>query len=206
MKNGSTLCEIASLKTRTAAALVSMESLSIQPLSIHPMFGPDIENIEGQKIVVVPIRDSDIETSIAKDLFPEAEIITIDAETHDSCMATVLSLPYFMNLVFAKTIPIGNMALLRQLAGTTFTVQLAVTQCIVGESPELIESLINENVFSMDSIGRFIDESIYFRRLLKKGPGKFRELCETLHVAMIEDPEEVKSRRIRNELFKNLSV
>jgi prephenate dehydrogenase len=119
-------------------------------------------------------------------------------------MATILALPYFMNLVFAKTIPVGNMALLRRLAGTTFTVQLAVAQSVVGESPELIESLINENVFSRDCISKFIDESNNVRGLLDKEPDGIKEYCDALHAEMIKDPEEVKSRRIRNVLFENL--
>jgi prephenate dehydrogenase len=204
MKPGSILCEIASLKTRTAATLGSTENRCIQPLSIHPMFGPDIGKIEGQTIVVVPIRDREKETRLTRELFPKNEVVVVDAETHDSCMATVLSLPYFMNLVFAKTIPIANMALLRQLAGTTFTVQLAVTQSILGESPELIESLINENVFSRASISKFIDESNNIRKLLDKEPDRIKEFCDALHAEMIKDPEEVKSRRIRNTLFENL--
>jgi len=204
MKKGSTLCEIASLKTRTAAALSSTEDRCIQPLSIHPMFGPDIGKMEGQTIVVVPIRDREKETSLTRELFPQNEVVVIDAETHDSCMATVLALPYFVNLVFAKTIPIGNMALLRRLAGTTFTVQLAVAQSVVGESPELIESLINENVFSRDCISKFIDESNNVRGLLDKGPDGIKEYCDALHAEMIKDPEMVNSRRIRNVLFENL--
>ena len=170
MKKDSILCEIASLKTRTAAALNMTESRCIQPLSIHPMFGPDVGKIEGQTIVVIPIRDREKEMSLTEELFPETEIIAIDAETHDSCMATILSLPYFVNLVFAKIIPVENMALLRKLAGTTFTVQLALAQSIIGESQELIESLINENVFSRVTINRFIDESVHVRRILKKEP------------------------------------
>jgi prephenate dehydrogenase len=204
MKKGSTLCEIASLKTRTAAALSSAEDRCIQPLSIHPMFGPDIGKMEGQTIVVVPIRDCEMETSLTRELFPRNEVVVIDAETHDSCMATVLALPYFVNLVFAKIMPIGNMALLRRLAGTTFTVQLAVAQSVVGESPELIESLISENVFSRDCIGRFIDESNNVRGLLDKGPDGIKEYCDALHAEMIKDPEMVNSRRIRNVLFENL--
>ena len=206
MKKGSTLCEIASLKTRTAAALSSTEDRCIQPLSIHPMFGPDIGKMEGQTIVVVPIRDCEMETSLTRELFPRNEVVVIDAETHDSCMATILALPYFMNLVFAKTIPVGNMALLRRLAGTTFTVQLAVAQSIVGESPELIESLINENVFSGAYISKFIDESNNVRGLLDKEPDGIKEYCDALHAEMIKDPEEVKSMRIRNALFENLKV
>ena len=204
MKEGSILCEIASLKRRTSAELKITLGRRIQPLSIHPMFGPDIGKIDGQTIVVVPILDQEKETSLTREIFPKTETIALDADTHDSFMATILSLPYFMNLVFAKSLPLKDLSLLRRLAGTTFAVQLAVAQSIVGESPELIWSLINENVFSKDSINRFIDESRFIRRLLKKEHGEIEKFLDTLQAEMIKDPEEVKARTIRNEFFKAL--
>ena len=143
LKKGSTLCEIASLKMRTVAALKESKEHDVQPLSVHPMFGPDIKKIGDQTVAVVPISDKDEETALAKSLFPDSKIVVVDAETHDRCMASVLALPYFMNLAFASALSPEKIALLRELAGTTFSVQLAVTQSIVGESPELIESLIN---------------------------------------------------------------
>jgi prephenate dehydrogenase len=118
-------------------------------------------------------------------------------------MASVLALPYFMNLAFASLLSPEKLALLRELAGTTFSVQLAVTQSIVGESPELIESLINENVFSVDLIDQFIDESIFIRRLLKK-PREMENLCERLKESMMNDNEYLNARRKRNEFFELL--
>jgi prephenate dehydrogenase len=204
MKKGSILCEIASLKTRVAVALDSNKIRGIQPLSIHPMFGPDINRIEGQTIIMVPIHDREKEMNLTEELFPQTEIIIVDAETHDFFMATILSLPYFMNLVFAKTITVENMELLRKFAGTTFTVQLALAQSIVGESSSLIESLINENMFSLACINRFIDESMHFRTILGKGPEKMKEFCDGLNTVMLQDPGAVNSRRIRNEFLQKL--
>ena len=202
LENGTILCEIASLKSRTIAMLNKSKEHDVLPLSVHPMFGPDIKKIEGQTLVVIPVSDQDEETDLAKSLFPDTKIVVVDAETHDSCMASVLSLPYFMNLAFARVLSPKNMPLMRELAGTTFNVQLAVTQSIVGESPELIESLINENMFSKDIVNQFINESKYIRRLLKNKPREMGNFCKRLKKSMTNDVEYVNARRKRNEFYE----
>ena len=95
--------------------------------------------------------------------------------------------------------------MMREMAGTTFTVQLAVTQSIVGESPELIESLINEDTFAMGLVNRFIDESRHLRRLLKKGPRAMGSLCEGLMEYMMDDVEYADARRLRNKFLQSMS-
>jgi len=202
MKQGSILCEISSLKMRTVASLKKNHRNDIQTLAIHPMFGPDIKEIQDQTIVVVPVSDQDKEVALAESLFKDMNIIVADAETHDRIMASILALPYFMNLAFACTLSTENMSLMREMAGTTFTVQLAVTQSIVGESPELIESLINENIFSKDMINKFIDESRHIRRMLKNKPSQITKTCERLEEWMMKDSEYVNARKTRNEFFK----
>ena len=202
MKQGSILCEISSLKMRTVAALGENHGNVVQPLAIHPMFGPDIKEIQDQTIVVVPVSDQDKEVALADSLFKDMNIMVADAETHDRIMASILALPYFMNLAFACTLSTEDLSLMRKMAGSTFTVQFAVTQGVVGESPELIESLINDNTFSKDMINKFIDESRHIRRMLKNKPSRITEMCERLEEWMMKDSEYVNTRKTRNELFE----
>ncbi|MGQ9680810.1 MAG: prephenate dehydrogenase/arogenate dehydrogenase family protein, partial [Candidatus Bathyarchaeia archaeon] len=161
MRKGAIICEIASLKLKTVEALKSASDQGIQPVSIHPMFGPDIESIAGQTIILVPVSDPRREECVTRYLFPGAEVAALDAETHDYYMAAILSLTYFANLVFAKSMQRMDPMLLRRLAGTTFTVQHALAQSVVEESPELVESLISENAYAKEAINGFIDDSRY---------------------------------------------
>ena len=202
LREDAILCEIASLKQRTVAALKKLAH--VRPLSIHPMFGPDVDTIEGKTMVVVPVLDREAETTTARSMFPGAQIVVAEAEMHDSCMASVLSLPYFMNLAFARSLSPEMFSLMKEMAGTTFTVQLAVTQSIVGESPELIESLINENSFSWEIVNRFIDESKRLRRLLKSRPQEVGDLCRRLRDSMEVDSGFQIARRLRNEVYNSL--
>ena len=201
MRSGSIICEVSSLKMRTVAALKTSAN-NIRPLSIHPMFGPDVRTLQGQTIVVVPVSDREREVALVESLFGNVNIVVADAETHDRVMASVLSLPYFMNLAFASTLSSEDLSLMREMAGTTFTVQLAVTQSIVGESPELIESLINENMFAMGLVNRFIDESKNLRKLLKLEPSSMRSLCEGIRGHMMDDVECTDARKVRNKFLQ----
>jgi prephenate dehydrogenase len=203
MRHGSILCEVSSLKMRTVAAL-KKHGDHVRPLAIHPMFGPDISTLQGHTVVVVPVSDREKEVALAESLFGDVNIVVADAEIHDRVMASVLALPYFMNLAFASTLSTEDMSLMREMAGTTFTVQLAVTQSIVGESSELIESLINEDMFSMDLVNRFINEAKHLRKLLKKGPNAIASLCDTLREHMMDDPDYADARKVRNDLLLSM--
>ena len=55
MKRGTYLIEISSEKTKVAASLAKMPA-KINPICIHPMFGPGIKTIKGQNIISIPIQ------------------------------------------------------------------------------------------------------------------------------------------------------
>ena len=197
LEPGTTVCEIASLKSGTVSALRRLGCLT---LSLHPMFGPDVTSFQGQTIAQVPVKDGDREAEAAGRLFPETRLVQVSAESHDRVMAYVLSLPYFINLAFSNTLNSGEIGLMRELAGTTFKAQSIVTDCVVGESPELVEALINGNVYSWDSINRFIEEAYYLRRQFKRG-GMVDGYCHEykLHVG---DGRLIEARRLRSQMIK----
>ena len=142
MKRGTYLIEISSEKTKAVSSLAKMPS-KINPICIHPMFGPGIKNIKGQNIISVPVKDAKKELSVAKDLFEGANFVTIDATEHDKKIAVILGLTHLMNLVFANIISKDEkMTLTEKMSGTTFRVQKTLAESIMTESPELIETII----------------------------------------------------------------
>lgn len=203
MKKDAILCEITSLKSKIVPSLkLAMSKESIQPLSIHPMFGPDADTLDKKNIIIIPIVNIEKEKKLIRLLFPNTNLIITEVEAHDSFMASILSLPYFMNLVFAKTLPLDQIKLLKQLAGPTFSVQLALSQSIIGESPQLITSLINENIFAKKTMLQFINESKYLLRILKNNPNKFEKNCLKLQEVMSQDPEYQFAREKRHDFIK----
>jgi prephenate dehydrogenase len=143
MKRDSYLIDISSLKTKTAAALSKIPD-KVNPICIHPMFGPGTKKLKGQNIISIPIRDAKKEMAVAKSLFEEANFVQIDAAEHDKKIAIVLGMPHLVNLalanIFAKE---ENFSLVEKMAGTTFKAQKFLTSGIMTEPQELIETIIS---------------------------------------------------------------
>ena len=142
MKRGTYLIEISSEKSKVVSSLSKMPT-KINPICIHPMFGPGIKTLKGQNIISVPIKDAKKELTMAKTLFAGANFVTIDAAEHDKKIAVILGLTHLMNLVFANIISKDEkMLLTEKMSGTTFRVQKTLAESIRTETPELIETII----------------------------------------------------------------
>ena len=142
MRRGAHLIEISSEKSKVASSLAKMPA-KINPICIHPMFGPGIKTIKGQNIISVPIKDAKKELSTTKVLFAGANFVTIDAVEHDKKIAVILGLTHLMNLVFANIVSKDEkMLLTEKMSGTTFKIQKTLAESIMTESPELIETII----------------------------------------------------------------
>ena len=143
MKRDSYLIDISSQKTKTAAALLKMPK-KINPICMHPMFGPGTKKIDGKNIIIVPIKDAKKELATTKQLFPKANFVTIDATEHDKKIAVILGLTHLINIVFANILAKDDKILLTEkMAGSTFRAQKIITESILTESPELIETIIS---------------------------------------------------------------
>ena len=143
MKRGSYLIEISSQKVKTSASLAKMPA-KINPICIHPMFGPGTKKIKGQHIISIPIKDAKKELTVAKSLFPGSNFVTIDTIEHDKKIAVILGLTHLINIAFANIIAKDEKtSLTEKMSGTTFKVQKILTESILTESPDLIETIIS---------------------------------------------------------------
>jgi len=143
MKRGSYLIEISSHKSKTAQTLLKTPS-KINPICIHPMFGPGIKNIAGRNVIIVPIKDAQKELTATKLLFPGANFVTIDAIEHDKKIAVILGLTHLINIAFANILAKDDqISLTEKMAGTTFKAQRIIAESILTESAELIETIVS---------------------------------------------------------------
>jgi len=143
MKRDSYLIEISSQKSKTAQTLLKTPS-KINPICIHPMFGPGIKNIAGKNVIIVPIKDAQKELTATKLLFPGANFVTIDADEHDKKIAVILGLTHLINIAFANILAKDEkISLTEKMAGTTFKAQRIIAESILTESAELIETIVS---------------------------------------------------------------
>ena len=142
MKRGTYLIEISSQKSKTISALSKIPP-KINPICIHPMFGPGTKKIKGKNVISIPVKDAKKELTVAKELFEGANFVTIDANEHDKKIAVILGLTHLVNLVFANVISKDEkITLTEKMSGTTFKAQKILSESILTESPELIETII----------------------------------------------------------------
>ncbi len=175
MKRESYLIEISSQKSKTAASLSKMPS-KVNPLCIHPMFGPGTKKIKGQHIISIPIKDAKKELSVVKSLFPGANFVTIDVIEHDKKIAVILGLTHLINVAFANILAKDDkISLTEKMSGTTFKAQKILTESIMTESPDLIETII-----SNPEIRRFAEEfwRDFGRLLTSVQEGKSEEVID----------------------------
>ena len=143
MKRESYLIEISSHKSKTSQTLLKIPN-KVQPICIHPMFGPGTKKLDGKNIIIVPIRDAKKELATTKLLFPKANFVTIDATEHDKKIAVILGLTHLINIVFANILAKDDMiSLTEKMSGTTFKAQKIIAESILTESAELIETIIS---------------------------------------------------------------
>jgi len=165
MRRGTVLAEISSHKAGSHRALEEAAELGVVPLCVHPMFGPSTETLRGRVVAVVPVADEAKETRLAGRLFPGAELVALDAERHDRCMAAILSLPYAVNLALAKALGGEDLSLASRMAGSTFALQYTLAQSVAGESAELARDLLgNESLAPLlqaftESLGAVVGSS-----------------------------------------------
>ena len=142
MKRGTYLIDISSEKSKTMASLSKIPA-KINPICIHPMFGPGTKKLKGKNIISIPVQDAKKELQVARNLFPGANFVTIDSSEHDKKIAVILGLTHLTNLVFANILSKDEKSsLTEKMSGTTFKMQKILSESIMTESPELIETII----------------------------------------------------------------
>lgn len=194
IRKGAVVAEISSLKAHLVKALAETARLNVRPLSIHPLFGPGTRKLKGRKIAVIPILNPEAEKKLVKELFPEAEIIVVDAEEHDRAMALTLSLPHFMNITFASIISDENVEVLKKLEGPTFKLQLTLAESIMTEDPALQVSIQLNNEYASQYLNKFLSKAkIIEKWIADKDEEKFTALCNDVQSSLSKDVDFAKS-------------
>jgi len=182
-----TVMEISSVKSPVMSAMRKIAVRGIRVLSVHPLFGPGVEDPSKERMALVPISDATSEMSFAEHLFPDIEIVTVDAEEHDRAMALTLSLTHFVNIVLASVLAEENVKELKNLGGTTFTMQLLISESIMTENPGLYASIQMSNPYTIQYLQKFLSKAYtLMRHIEEKDEAKFSELYNEAYVALSE--------------------
>jgi len=179
--------EISSVKSPVISIMRKIAFRGIRVLSVHPLFGPGVEDPSKERMALVPIRDAASEINLAKQLFPDIEIISVDVEKHDHAMALTLSLTHFINIVFASVLSKENVKDLKILGGTTFAMQLLLSEGVMTEDSRLYASIQMSNPYTIQYLEKFLSESYELARCIRgKDEEKFSKFYNEARSALSE--------------------
>ncbi|PIV46020.1 hypothetical protein COS23_01410 [bacterium (Candidatus Moisslbacteria) CG02_land_8_20_14_3_00_36_53] len=147
------LCDITSLKTKPVEAMKKAKS---GILGMHPMFGPLVQKLEGQRIVFCRVKDNRW-TNFLKNIFTKngAKILEMSAREHDFQISIVQAVLHFANFALAKTICSQESLPESSFSTPFFRLQMLLWGRLLSLSPELAADIEFENPFSRKIIGDF---------------------------------------------------
>ncbi len=169
VRRGAILFDVASVKGNIPELLkIEADRYKYNAVSIHPMFGPGAKGLQGQKIVIIPLEGHEEAARWLAGYFAEngAKVLFSNAKTHDRMVALTLALPHFLNIFFAVLLAESGETprMLRDFSGTTFKLQVTLSESVLQENP---------NVYAEIQV-----ENMPFKELLEKGEKIFREMLE----------------------------
>ncbi len=153
LSTGAILCEISSLKCSVIDLLRRVSQSHIQPLSLHPLFGPGAR-LHGGRMAIIPINDLERELESARTLFPTHSFIRVESEEHDRIMTLTILVPYLLNLVYSALLADESLKKINDIGGTTFRLQTIIAGAILAQSPSLHRQLFMNNQYVSEIVDR----------------------------------------------------
>ena len=166
--NTKLVMEISSMKNQIVSNMKKLSNKS-QLMSIHPLFGPAANIFKPQKFILVPIKSTQSEKKLFSSLFPNSKLVICNANQHDQSMAYIISLVYFLNLSFVLSL--NKIPNLKDISGTSFTIQYLLASGIFHDTPEVISSLQISNEQFSDVLEDFMININSIERIISKHDG-----------------------------------
>ncbi|MBY9004987.1 MAG: prephenate dehydrogenase/arogenate dehydrogenase family protein [Candidatus Lokiarchaeota archaeon] len=153
MKRDAILFDITSLKTLVYSIMQELCSkYPINCLSLHPMFGPGIKDMNNYVMISIKIGGTNNYNLLIEELFAifQSEgllIITTTPEEHDKTMALTLAVPHMVNILYLTLLKQSGIPLndLTKFTGTTFLLQKVFAESIIQREMEMFGEIQMEN-------------------------------------------------------------
>jgi chorismate mutase/prephenate dehydrogenase len=140
------LMDVTSLKDEPVR--VMLESTEASVIGTHPMFGPGVHTLQGQRVVVCPGRGAEWLTWVTEAFETRGLVVTLATPAvHDRAMSLVQVLTHFQTQVLGLTLSRMGMPLEEPLAFTSpaYLLELYVTARHFAQSPALYGPIEMEN-------------------------------------------------------------
>lgn len=163
----SLLADITSVKIMPLAA---MEKAPCATLGMHPLFGPGIGSLIGQKIVFCRQKDNQY-VAFLKNLFEKSglEVVEMSAEEHDYQLAYIQALTHATHLLYAKTLLGQEKTVFTKLQTPTFALHALAMGRILNQDIDMMAGIQCYNPYFIPVFTNLMENSNKLLKILEKG-------------------------------------
>ena len=149
VKKGALLTDFTSVKEEPCRAMAEFSNEDVEVIGMHPMFGPKVIELEGQVVVLTPVRPAfGGEYKWMPWLLEflnkhRAKIIKSTPEEHDKVISVVQGLTHFTYISIGKTLKDIDFDIKksRKFASPIYELMLDMIGRIIGQDPHLYASI-----------------------------------------------------------------
>jgi prephenate dehydrogenase len=142
------LCDFTSLKVKPVEAMLATKASVI---GLHPMFGPTVQSLKHQTIIVCPARTDEKHLHDLLAIFRNegAECTITTPEQHDRMMAVVQGLTHFVTLTMADTVRRLGVDIGKTQAFTSpvYQIELSLVGRLLSQDPGLYADILEQNPY-----------------------------------------------------------
>lgn len=156
--------DVGSLKSPLREGLEACVKAGVRVTSVHPMFGPSADRLDGRHVVIVDVGSAEANAA-AHALFAgtDASVVEMTLDEHDQAMAYVLGLSHAVNIAFFGALSRSGSAAehLARVSSTTFEAQLDVAARVASENPHLyfeIQHLNAHGLAALDALSAAVEQ------------------------------------------------
>lgn len=146
MRPGALLCDINSLKMEICEAMGRLGDCEV--LGLHPMFGPTVDSMLRQKVVVCDVKSGPLGAWLRQEIgHLGAELVESDPLTHDRMMAVVQVLVHFNTIVTGEALRRSGASVEQSLVFTSpiYRLELAFVGRLFAQDPKLYAEILMRN-------------------------------------------------------------
>ena len=151
LRKGSVLMDICSVKTEVCSVADKVVPRGVEYVSVHPMFGPSVRNLDGQVVIIVPVRGDSLVPRLQAFLEKsKARTIVTTSEMHDYALAVVQSLTHFTYLAVGTTLKDLDFGIResRSLSSPVYELMLDMIGRILSGDPGMYAEIQMSNPYS----------------------------------------------------------
>jgi chorismate mutase/prephenate dehydrogenase len=163
------LMDVTSVKVEPMQAMLSLTPASV--IGTHPLFGPSVHSLQGQRVVLTPGRGDAWRTWLHTMLHARGlEIVEATPEEHDRAMSVVQVLVHFSTEVIGRTLARLGVPLEQTLRFTSpiYLMELLLTARHFAQSPALYGAIQMSNPATAAVTTAFVQAAEDLRAISKR--------------------------------------